>query len=146
MKDKLADFALLWLRVTAGLGLMIHGWLKLSQGVAVWADKAVVPLGFPVPMVFAWLAVATEVIGGFFLILGLWTRFSALMATILLCVAAFGRGAGLPYISPGNPSKELALAYLVVVVSLLMTGPGRFSVDSGKRGGGGRATPKKSKK
>jgi putative oxidoreductase len=147
MKDKFADFGLFWLRVLVGLALMYHGWLKLQGGVDTFADKFVEPLGFPIPILFAWLSVAAELIGGFFLVLGLWTRLAALALTINMGVATFGRGIGVPIIAPGkSPTLELPLAYLVMAAAVLIMGAGRFSVDSGRKGGGRTAGPKKSKR
>jgi putative oxidoreductase len=142
MRERLMDLGLLWLRVLAGLGLMVHGWYKVTGGVANFAAHGVDPLGFPMPIVFAWAATAAELVGGFFLILGLWTRYAAAALTFNMAVAAFGTGFAGLWIAPGQPrTKELALAYLVMVVTLLCTGPGRFAVDSGRSGG--RPAPKK---
>ena len=143
MKDKLVDFGLLWLRVLTGLGLIIHGWIKLSAGVAVFADKAVDPIGFPYPMIFAWLGIATEIFGGFFFILGLWTRWAAVPVVFMMSIAAFSPLAPEAFINPGKPSKELALAYLITSFAILLLGSGRFAVDGR---GGKRSAPKKSKR
>lgn len=144
MKDKFTDFGLLWLRALTGVGLIVHGWLKLENGVDVFADKMVDPIGFPYPLIFAWLAVATEILGGFFFVLGLWTRWAAVPVVFLLGVASFSPLSPAAFIDPGKPSKELALAYLVASAAVLLLGPGRWAVDGGKRGG--RSTPKKSKR
>jgi putative oxidoreductase len=141
MKEKLVDFGLLWLRVLTGLGLIVHGWLKLSAGVQTFADKLVDPIGFPYPMIFAWLGVATEVLGGFFFVLGLWTRWAAVPVVFMMSIAAFSPLSPEPFISPGKPSKELALAYLMASFAVLLLGPGRWAVDAG-----GKGTAKKSKR
>jgi putative oxidoreductase len=147
MKDKWVDVGLLWLRVLVGLALMYHGWLKVQGGVDDFAARSVEPLGFPVPILFAWLATASELLGGFFLFLGLWTRLSAFAVAITMGVAAFGRNAGAPIIAPSAPrSMELPLAYLVMVVAILLMGAGRISVDAGRSGHGRSAGPKKPKR
>jgi len=144
MRERLTDLGLLWLRVLVGLGLMVHGWYKVTGGVEAFAERSVDPLGFPAPLLFAWLSTAAELVGGFFLILGLWTRYAAAALVFNMAVAAFGQGFIGAWIAPGKPSKELALAYLAMVVTLLLTGPGRYSVDAGR--GGGRPAPKKKSK
>jgi putative oxidoreductase len=144
MRERLMDLGLLWLRVLVGLGLMVHGWYKVTGGVETFAMHGVDPLGFPIPLLFAWLSTAAELIGGFFLLLGLWTRYAAAALVINFCVAAFGQGFVGAWIAVGQPSKEMALAYLAIVAALLLTGPGRFAVDAGR--GGGRAAPKKKSK
>jgi putative oxidoreductase len=136
MKEKLTDFGLLWLRVAVGCGLIVHGWLKLQGGIEAFASRGIEPLGFPQPLVFAWLAVSSEILGGFFLTLGLWTRLAAAVAAVTLCVAAFGAGAGQPIIAGGKSSRELALCYLVMVVTILTVGPGRYAVSCGKKSRG----------
>jgi putative oxidoreductase len=147
MKDKLIDLGLLWLRVLFGLALMYHGWLKVIGGIDKFAVSSVEPLGFPVPMVFAVLATGAELVGGFFLILGLWTRIAALVVVADLSVAAFGAAATAPVIEPGKAfTKELPLLYVAIAVALVMMGPGRFSVDSGRKGGGAKSAPKKTKR
>ena len=141
MKEKLTDFGLLWLRVLTGLGLIVHGWLKLSAGVETFAANAVDPIGFPYPMIFAWAAVATEVLGGFFFILGLWTRWAAVPVVFMMSIAAFSPLSPSAFIDPASRSKELALAYLMASAAVLLLGPGRWAVDSG-----GRGTAKRSKR
>jgi putative oxidoreductase len=142
MKEKLTDFGLLWLRVFVGAGLMYAGWMKLTTfGVAEFASKGVEPLGFPMPIVFAWLAVLSELIGGFFLVLGLWTRIAAIFAGTVVGVAFFGTHAADPF-----AKKQLALAYLVVVIALFIMGAGRFAVDGRGKGGGKSKIPKSKSK
>jgi len=145
MRETLANVGLLWLRALTGAGLMIHGWFNLTGGVDVWASKAVEPLGFPMPLLLAWIVIAAEVIGGFFFILGLWTRIAAVPVMFAMAVAAFGRHAADPIVAAEKSSKELALLYLVAAGAVLLVGPGRFSVDA-SRGGGAKSPAKKAKR
>lgn len=147
MKNRLLDLGLLWLRVFVGLGLMYHGWLKVQSGAEAFAENAVAPLGFPLPLLFAWLSIAAELIGGFFLVLGLWTRIAALVLCFNMGVAAFGRNAGNPVIAIGKgPTMELSLAYLLMVSTVLMLGAGAFSIDAGRKGGGRSPAARKPKR
>jgi putative oxidoreductase len=141
MKDRFTDLGLLWLRALAGAGFMYHGWMKLTViGVSTFAAKAVEPMGFPVPIVFAWLAVLSEFVGGFFLVLGLWPRIAAIFTASVVGVAAFNAHAADPF-----EKKELALVYLVMASSIFILGPGKFAVHaSGKgRSSGSKAKGKK---
>jgi len=142
MKEKLTDLGLLWLRVAVGCGLIVHGWLKLQGGIEAFASHGIEPLGFPYPLVFAWLAVSAEILGGFFIMLGLWTRLAAAAAAVTMAVAAFAAAAGQPIIAAGKPARELALCYLVMVVTILLLGPGRYAVNGTK---GSRGSSKKRK-
>ena len=123
------DIALLLLRLT-GLGLAInHGWGILSSFAAGGGDRfiaGVEALGFPMPVIFAWVAALAEFGGGLLLALGLGTRIAASFAAFAMFVAAFLRhrfhqhllvAVGLLDATPeevkewGNP--EMGLIYLI---------------------------------
>jgi putative oxidoreductase len=64
-------------------------------------------------------------------VIGLLTRFSSALLVITMSVAAFMAHAGDPF-----KSKEMALLYLLLFGTTLVTGAGRFSIDfliSGKK-------------
>lgn len=144
-KTALLDLSLLLLRL-AGLGLALgHGLGKvaaLAGGQGGDFVAGVEALGFPLPVVFAWAAALAELVGGFCVALGLGTRPAAGVAAFTMTVAAFlqhrfhlhGLAAvGLLHPSPrqlerwGDP--ELALLYLVIFLSILLLGGGRFALD-----------------
>ncbi|HEY4060704.1 MAG TPA: DoxX family protein [Puia sp.] len=70
------------------------------------------------------LVIFAEVFCGLLLVLGLFTRFAALVLVISMGVAAFLVHKG--HIQAGH---EQVYLYLAAFFSLLMTGPGRISVD-----------------
>lgn len=124
-KDKLRDMGLLWLRMIAGAGIAYHGYGKVF---GEWMPKfieGVGEMGFPMPMVFAWAAALSEFVGGILLAAGLGTRFAAAAIFGTMAVAAFVAHAADPL-----QKKELALAYWTIAGALMMTGGGRFSLDS----------------
>lgn len=125
MNGRLLDFGLLLLRVVFGLGLIYHGWGKIGHIESF--TQTVHNIGFPAAALFAWASVFAEMVGGFFCLLGLWTRWAALVVTINMAVAAFVRHAPDTF-----DVMEKALAYLVVALALIMTGPGRISVDASR--------------
>lgn len=119
-----ADLGLLVLRLWFGLVMAIaHGipkFGKLEKFAAGLADK-----GYPAPELMALLATLAETVGGAFLAIGLLTRPSALTMVITMAVAAFVQHAADPF-----QKVEFALAYGVAALALLISGPGRFSVDA----------------
>jgi putative oxidoreductase len=139
------DIGLLILRL-AGLYLALgHGWGKvvgLASGQSRFVE-GVANMGFPLPVLFAWAAGLSELVGGFAVALGLFTRWAAGLAAVTMFVAAFVRHRAasqlLSWLSVapaseeslkawGNP--ELAAIYLIVFLSLVLLGPGRLSIDA----------------
>ncbi len=82
-------------------------------------------MGFPAPLVFAWLSTFAEFFCALLLVIGLATRPAAVFVAINMAVAAFIRQAGDPF-----GEIELALAYLVVAIAFVLTGAGRYYIDT----------------
>lgn len=117
------DISMTFLRVSAGvLMLFLHGLGKFP--VSQMFIDAVGGLGFPMPILFAWLAMIAELVGSIFLILGLFTRPSAFLLAITMFVATFGRHINDPW-----KVKELAFIYFAIFVVFTFKGASRFSVD-----------------
>jgi putative oxidoreductase len=154
MRDRAWNIGLLLLRFT-GLYLAFgHGHMKFMSLMHGDGDRfiaAVAAMGFPQPVLFAWLAASAEFIGGLFVFLGFITRVAAAFAAINLIVAALAaHHAHLQVlnavgISPapaeqlktwGNP--ELAIIYALAMLCLVFCGPGRISIDGWLRRRGGR--------
>lgn len=124
------DAGLLVLRVWLGLSLLIlHGWTKLTT-FSETASKFPDPLGVG-SAVSLGLAIFAEVACAILIALGLLTRAAALVQVILMSVAFFlVHKAALS----GPGSGELAFIYLAGFLTLLLTGPGRYSFDSSFQG------------
>ncbi|HET9950880.1 MAG TPA: DoxX family protein [Candidatus Eisenbacteria bacterium] len=108
---------------TGGLLLYAHGWGKIthfSERAATFAD----PIGLGSWWSFA-LVVLAEVFCSAALILGLATRLAAIPIVIFSLVAVFVQHAADPF-----AKKELPLLYMIPALTLLLTGPGRFSIDA----------------
>jgi putative oxidoreductase len=133
----LADLWLLLLRIGAALGIMTHGYPKLMKLLAGGTIKFSDPLGIGATASLS-LAVFAEFFCAILLGLGLGTRFAALVLSITMAVAAFIQHANDPF-----ARKELAVVYLLVFLTLLVFGPGRYSLDSQL---GGKATKGSRKK
>ena len=85
-------------------------------------------LGFPVPEITVWFVIALEILGALFLLLGLWTRITAIVLTLFLIVAITTA-----YIIPWDPSKLMMLMthwpMLGSTLALICSGPGKWSLD-----------------
>ncbi|MGE5175208.1 MAG: DoxX family protein [Hyphomicrobiales bacterium] len=122
--DTVRSLGLLVLRVgVAGLLLSGHGWSKLmhfSQRAATFSD----PIGLGPQLGFT-LVVFAEVFCSAGIILGLCTRLATIPQIIFFCVAAFVQHGHDPW-----SKRELPMLFLVPVVTLLITGAGRYSLDA----------------
>lgn len=119
------DTGLLVLRVLAGLGIATHGYGKLfTEGRMDGFVEMVAGMGFPLPILFAWLAALSELLGGLLLAVGLFTRYAAFFVFGTMTVAVFIAHAGDPF-----NVRELALLYWAVMLSLLLVGGGRFELE-----------------
>jgi putative oxidoreductase len=120
----LQDAGLALVRVGFGLSLALaHGLGKISP-----PEQFIGGLtqgGFPAPVVLGWVAILSEFLGGLLLALGLLARPAAAFILGTLGVAAFHVHSADPY-----QKKELALAYVIVGLAVLIAGPGRFSLDA----------------
>lgn len=123
-----------WLivRVTFGLLLMTHGYPKLfgvtpdgSRMIEGFAKTMVEPLGFPAPLLFAYLAALSEFVGGLCIALGLLTPVAALFVAGTMAMALRH------HLGQGDPLKvfELALIYLAIALGIALIGGGRYSLD-----------------
>ncbi|MFP4599407.1 MAG: DoxX family protein [Persicimonas sp.] len=117
------------LRLIAGVGFIIHGFPKLfdSQAQAGFVEM-LGGMGVPLPEVMAWVVGFIEFGGGIALILGALTAvFSALLAINML-VAMFMVHLPNGFLA-SEGGIEVPLLYLGMVLALLISGPGGFSVD-----------------
>jgi len=125
-----ADFALLLMRVLAGFSLIYaHGWKKVANfGATVeqWTQWGLDPIGIGARASVS-LAIFAEVLCAALLILGLKSRFAALVIGINMTVA-FVMVHKMVFADAHN-SGELAYLYLSTAVLVLFAGPGKFSVD-----------------
>lgn len=121
------EVALTILRVVAGVVMIYHGWAKLMD-VAAWQIR-VTELGLPAPVQLAWLALATEILGGLGLAVGLLTPVATLGIAVIMVTAIvqvhWGHGL---FASQGG--MELPLLMLCIALTFMLRGAGPFSLDA----------------
>ncbi|HXT70174.1 MAG TPA: DoxX family protein [Vicinamibacterales bacterium] len=117
----------------AALLLGFHGWTRLGRAIGYvfygqpWTFVDLVGrLGFPIPAVFAVLSAAAESIGAVLVAVGLFTRWASAVIAINMAVALTNEAL------KGDP-LELPALYLLGAVTILLLGPGLWSLD-GVRG------------
>lgn len=138
--DALTGAGLLVLRVGLGGYMLTHGWGKLQMVMAgnfEWAD----PIGLG-PTLSLIMVTFAEFFCALLIIVGLGTRLAAVPLVFAMGVAAFvahdadpwTMGAAAEAYQAGEAenwgSKQPALMYLFVFLALVLTGPGKFSLDS----------------
>lgn len=116
------------LRVVTGLIFAMHGYQKFQGGLPGVAEF-LGSLGFPMATLFAFLLIAAELIGGIFLILGVFTHWTAKILAFVSLVALLTVHAGKGFFI-SNGGYEFILLLLAATISLAITGPGRWTLKS----------------
>ena len=131
----------LFLRLIIGFGFMAHGWAKLSRGPGGF-EKLLTQLNVPFPHLMSWITPLVEVFGGAAIFLGLFVSITAVPLIVTMMVAMFGihihygfssiKTIGLTPQGPlfGPPGYEITLLYICGLISLLISGSGKFSMDA----------------
>lgn len=135
----LAVWAPLPIRLAVGYGFMAHGYAKFSRGPEKFA-VVLHTLGVPEPLLAAWAATLTELIGGAAVMVGALIPWVSIpMATVLLTALVTVH---LPYgffsvkfaevteagIKFGTVGYEILVLYFAGLVALVLGGPGPMSV------------------
>ena len=118
------NLVLLFSRIFAGVSMIfLHGLPKLEKLQAGGEIKffSFIGLGSDTTLI---LAIFMELVLSFLIIIGLFTRATALMMMLLMAVAALVVHAGDPF-----SVRETSLLYLTIYALILAAGPGRFSID-----------------
>jgi putative oxidoreductase len=131
--SKYRDTGLLLLRILIGLSFLAHGLPKLTAGPELWVKlgKSMEFVGMGAyPVFWGLMAALSESIGGFFLLIGCAFRPACLFLLSTMAVATTMHF----HTTPGNFFEKWFVASHAielgsVFLSLLLIGPGRYSVD-----------------
>lgn len=125
---KLSGFSLLFFRLILAYGFFEPGlnkWNNIEQ-TAAWFENS---LNIPYPLINAYLAAVTELLGVVLLTLGLFTRWIAFPLMVVMGVAIYTVHwqNGFPVNQNGF---EIPLYYLLMLFNLLVFGGGYLSLDA----------------
>ena len=125
MERNIQNIGFLFLRIFVG------GTLLLAHGVPKLLDpkpfiEALTSNGFPLPNIMAYLSISAEAIFPVFIILGVFTRVSALIVAINMFVAAFVFHLNIK----GDPfaNLEKAFIYMIVFIFIAISGGGDWTL------------------
>jgi putative oxidoreductase len=127
-----SDIGVLILRVTLGGLLILHGIHKIQVGLehqmGLFAAKGI-------PTFFIYLVYVSEILAPVLIILGIFTRLSALSIVVTLLVVLYVAPFPLMATGPhGEWAIEIQMFYLLLPLALFFIGPGRFSLWPNKNG------------
>ncbi len=128
-REKWQSLAPFVLRVIVGITFALHGWQKVSGGLAGTAGFFT-SVGIPAPMFFAFIVTWVEFLGGMALILGICTHWAAKLLAIDMLVAIFTVHITKGFFIPAG--IELPLLLLGACISLMITGPGKWALGGKK--------------
>lgn len=125
--DVLKDVPPLFFRLILAYGFFGPAMMKLKNfdNIVEWFSG----MGMLFPTLNAYMVTATETAGFIFLFLGLATRLISVPLIVVMLVAIFSVHLDGGF-EAGNNGFEIPLYYLLMLFSLIVTGPGKLSVDA----------------
>jgi putative oxidoreductase len=120
--EKLAQYGPLPLRILAGIAFIIHGLPKLSN-IAGTEHFFSSMIGLPAAMALP--IGLLEVIGGIALLVGILTRLASIMFIMEMIGSTITAKLSKGFVG----GYELDLLLMAISISLLLTGPGRISIE-----------------
>ena len=126
---KYRNTGLLILRLGIGTMMIIHGFPKIAGGPDMWqgigGNMKLIGIDF-LPVMWGFMAAATETFGGFLLILGLFFRPVNMLLVFTMLIATL-----VHFSDPKQGLNEAshAIELAIVFFSLIFIGPGKYSID-----------------
>jgi putative oxidoreductase len=125
------DLALLVLRVALGATFIVHGYPKLFPNGPAGFAGFLQSLGFPIPMILAWIVSIVEFAGGIAMILGLFVRYVGALLVIEMTVTTIRvkMAGGTGFVGARGAGWELDALLWAMALALVLLGAGPFSLD-----------------
>ena len=124
--SNLKSLPLLLMRLILAFGFFGPAKMKLGNidGIISWFES----INIPLPALNAYLATGTEALGVVLLALGLGTRLISipLIITMIVAIVTVHLGNGF---EAGKNGFEIPLYYMIMLITLLIYGSGKFSID-----------------
>ena len=127
--SKHVDIGLLFLRIGLGGMMITHGLPKLLGGAKLWGKlgRAMGSVGIDfAPEFWGFCAALSESLCAFFVILGLWTRYTATAVAFTMAIAAANHLDKGDSLGTASHAIEVGIAFLAIAIM----GAGRFSIDA----------------
>ncbi len=125
------SWAPLVIRLVLGVVFIAHGSMKVFGAFGGHGMPGTIgmveSLGFPVPVIFAWLAALAEFLGGIGVLVGLLTRVGAAAIAVNMIVAITMVHLKNGFFAPRG--YEFPLVLLAMALSLIIAGAGSISLD-----------------
>jgi len=124
--SNLKSLPLLLMRLILAIGFFGPAKMKMGniQGIIEWFES----INIPMPALNAYMATGTEALGVVLLALGLGTRLISipLIITMIVAIVTVHLGNGF---ESGNNGFEIPLYYIIMLLTLVIYGGGKFSID-----------------
>jgi len=133
MRATMEDWALLILRVGAGITFLVHGYPKLFAGAGPLAfSRYLHAQHFPAPLFFAWIFAVVEVFGGLALIAGIQTKYAAgtLAGERVITTLGLKLARGVGFVAARGIGWELDFLLLCMAIGVYVLGPGAITVQT----------------
>ena len=127
------DLAMLVLRISVGVVIAMHGFMKLGwvgkggspAGVAGWFENS---LGFKPGIFWAWVSISAEALGGVLVALGLFGPFPAAAVAADLAVVTIVAHVPKGFWA-GNGGWEFPVPLAAGALAVALVGNGQYSLD-----------------
>ncbi|SIR72715.1 putative oxidoreductase [Haladaptatus litoreus] len=126
----------IFIRLAMGIVFVVAGAGKFGIGPKSTGSIAgfagfLAQLGVPAPELFAWVVGLVELVGGILLLVGLFTRYVAVLIAVDMAVATLlvHLPNGFAVVNNGPTGYEYTLTLTLIAISLVFSGPGALSLE-----------------